>query len=113
MVARGRTNHIPFVEAAKAVPVVSVGPAGDAYDPTAGPIAPRVALVTPNDGADITGAPWRYVSFGTAGTLKVTTSGGDTVTIPSGALAVGIQHLLNVSRIFATGTTATNIVVYK
>lgn len=86
---------------------------GTPYDPTAGPTATRVALVTPADGADLTGAPWRYVSFSAAGTLKVTTSGGDTVTIPSGSLAVGMQHLLNVTRIFSTGTTATNIVVYK
>lgn len=86
---------------------------GVAFDPAGGPSATRIALVTPADGSDIPNGPWRYVSFSTAGTLKVVTSGGDTVTIPSGSLAIGMQHLLNVARIWATGTTATNIVVYK
>lgn len=105
---------------ADATRVVIVGPSldngatpGAIFNPLDGPEVDRVALVTPNDGADIPNGPWRYVSFGTAGALKVVTSGGDTVTIPSGALGAGLQHILNVSRIWASGTTAANIVVYK
>ncbi len=73
--------------------------------------AMNVALVTPSDSADLT-TPTRGVSFATAGALKVTTVGGQEVTIPSGALAAGIIHPLQVKRIWSTGTGAANIVAY-
>lgn len=71
----------------------------------------HVALVTPNDDNDL-GYATRGVSFGTAGALKVTTVGGETVTIPSGALAAGVIHPLRVVRIWSAGTGALNIVAY-
>lgn len=49
-------------------------------------------------------APCRAFSFGVAGAIKVTTVGGSVVTIPSGALAVGVQHSLQVLRFWSTGT---------
>lgn len=73
--------------------------------------ADHVALVTPSDSADLTNVT-RGISFGAVGTLKVTTHGGETVVIPSGALAAGIIHPLRVARIWSTSTTATSIVAY-
>jgi hypothetical protein len=71
--------------------------------------ASHVFLITPNDGADLT-TNIRAIAFATAGTLKITTLGGETVTIPSGVLAPGIIHPIRVKRVYATGTTVTNIV---
>lgn len=73
--------------------------------------APHVALVTPDDSNDLTNAS-RAVSFAAAGALKVTTVGGETVVIPSGALAAGVMHAIAVTRVWAAGTTATSIVAY-
>jgi len=70
----------------------------------------HLALVTPNDTVDLTDVS-RVIYIAAAGTLKVTTEGGETVTIASGTLNVGVPHKLRVSRIFATGTTATGIMV--
>lgn len=69
------------------------------------------ALVTPNDGADLTRATKGF-SFAVAGTVKVTTAQGDTVVITSGSLAAGIIHPLAVKRIWSTSTTATGIVAF-
>ena len=73
--------------------------------------AVHAALVTPNDTTDLTTVS-RYVAISAVGTLKVTTMGGDTVTIPSGALAAGQMFPLRVSRVWASGTTATGIVAF-
>jgi hypothetical protein len=73
--------------------------------------AQRVAVVTPDDANDLP-AVTRFVSLAVAGAVKVTTRGGDTVVIPSGALMAGVQHRLEVTRVWATGTTATGIVAY-
>lgn len=65
----------------------------------------HAAPVTPNDSADLTYAT-RALVIGTAGDLKVTTVGGDTVTltnVPAGVLP------LRVVRVFNTGTTAADI----
>jgi hypothetical protein len=77
--------------------------AGDSYQ--------HVLLITPADGADLTDAT-RGISIVVAGALKVVTVGGETVVIPSGALAIGIIHPLEVVRVWSTGTTATGIVGY-
>lgn len=71
----------------------------------------RVALITPNDGADLANDT-TAISFSGAGTLAIVTVGGDSVTIPDGALAVGAMHPIQVRRVLATGTTATGIVGY-
>lgn len=63
--------------------------------------------VTPNDSTDLATAT-RGIYAGGAGDLKVTTLGGDTVTFVG--LAAGVIHPIRVARVFATGTTATNIV---
>lgn len=71
--------------------------------------AVHAALVTPSDATDLVNIT-RYIAISAAGTIKVTTMGGETVTIPSGAFAAGQLIPLRVSRIWATGTTATGIV---
>lgn len=71
----------------------------------------NVALVTPSDSTDLAFVT-RAVSFSAAGALKVTTENGQTVVIPSGALAAGVQHAMRVTRIWSTGTGATDIVAW-
>lgn len=64
----------------------------------------RAASITPNDSTSFS-ASTLYV--GTGGTLQVVTAGGDTVTfqsVPNGFFPV------KVTKVFATGTTASNIV---
>lgn len=74
--------------------------------------ASHAALVTPADGSDL-GYTTRAISFATAGALKVTTRGGETLVIPSGALAAGVMHPLEVVRIWETGSgTGMGIVAY-
>ena len=68
--------------------------------------AKHAAAVTPADDADLADAATALL-VGTAGALKVTTTGGETVTfgnVPAGILPVGVV------RVFATGTTASNLV---
>lgn len=62
--------------------------------------------VTTNDGADLANATIA-VYVGVSGDLKVDTVNGDTITMKD--LASGIWHPLRVKRIYATGTTATDI----
>lgn len=73
--------------------------------------ASYVALCTPSDDDSLANVT-RGISFVTAGDLKVTTAGGDTVIIPNGALAAGIVHPLRVAKVFLTGTGAAGIVLY-
>jgi hypothetical protein len=73
--------------------------------------ATHAALVTPDDATDLAVAT-RGISFATAGAIKVTTVAGETLVIPSGALAAGVMHPLEVTRIWNTGTTAASIVRY-
>lgn len=73
--------------------------------------ASNIALVTPHDTNEL-GYATRGISFGTAGALKVKTRGGQTVTIPDGALAAGIIHPIEVVQVFDTGTDADGIVAY-
>jgi len=62
--------------------------------------------ITPNDSADIVTAT-RALSVGAGGTLRVTTLGGNTVDLnPQDGQFMPIR----VSRVHATGTTATGIV---
>jgi hypothetical protein len=70
----------------------------------------HLALVTTDDVNDLAFVS-RAIYITVAGTLKVTTLGGETITIPSGALAVGAPHPIRATRIWATGTTATGIMV--
>jgi len=76
----------------------------------------RAAVVTPSDTVDIpyvggdgTTPSWPCVLYiGGAGNLRVLTEGGDDITF-NGVVA-GTFLPVNVVRVFATGTTATNIV---
>lgn len=66
----------------------------------------HLAAVTPSDSTDLATTA-RCLIVSVAGALKVTTQGGDTVTIanvPAGVLPVCV------ARVWATGTTATGIV---
>lgn len=62
--------------------------------------------VTPSDSTVL--AQTRGIYVGGAGNVAVTMADGTAVTF--NALAVGVVHLLSVSQVKATGTTATNIV---
>ena len=76
-----------------------------ARGPAGGP--GNLALVTPNDAADLAHVT-QWVYLAAAGALRVTTRGGQTVTTPP--MSAG-WHLMELSRIHATGTTATGIMV--
>lgn len=77
------------------------------YTPYVDSPAANAALVTPNDNDDLVDAT-RSIYVGSAGTLRVTTVGGQTLTLPS--LSGWLP--LRVTRIHATGTTATSIVAF-
>lgn len=85
--------------------------ATDTHNVTSPTCPKHIVLITPDNSNDLTNAI-TGISFAAAGTLKVTTLGGETVTIPSGALAAGVQHSMQVVRVFATDTTVTDIVGY-
>ena len=64
------------------------------------------AAVTPADGADLA-TSCRALWIGGTGAVKVTTVGGDTITLA--AVPVGLL-LIRAARVWSTGTTATSIV---
>ena len=68
--------------------------------------ATRIAEIVPSDTADLAFVT-RAISVAQAGHLQVVTSGGDTGRV---FVAAGVPFPLRVSRILATGTTATGIV---
>ena len=74
--------------------------------------AQKALIVVPSDD-DLPGGPTAGVSFGTAGILKVTFYGDTSpVEIPSGALAAGIIHPLEVTKIHVYSGGAADIVAY-
>lgn len=81
---------------------------GDRYADNTGhhPVA-NLANVTPSDGTDLAVFS-RAIYVGTAGAVKLTTVGGQDITTPT--LAVG-WHPIRASRIWSTGTTASNIMI--
>lgn len=68
--------------------------------------AKNVEAVTPNDSADLPNSARAIQVFG-AGTLKVTTIGGQTHALPS--VAAGFLLPWQIKRVWSTGTTATDI----
>ena len=70
------------------------------------PVSHAVA-VTPNDGADLA-ITARALYVGTAGDLKVTLK-GDSLPVVLAAVPAG-WHPVRAARVWATGTTAANIV---
>ncbi len=70
----------------------------------------NVDAVSPNDSTDLTNSGILYIgSISVGTTLKVTTTGGDTVAFPE--VEVGWFGPLKVQRVWATGTAATSIFV--
>ena len=68
--------------------------------------ATQLERVTPNDTADLASA-CRALNVATAGTVRVTTVGGSTETV---FIAAGAAFPVRATRVWNTGTTATNIV---
>lgn len=68
--------------------------------------ATKAVAVTPNDTADLPDNSKR-LHVGTGGTVKVDTVGGDTVTYTA---AAGTYLYVRAKRVYATGTSASNIV---
>lgn len=73
--------------------------------------APHVFLITPDNDNNLPHQT-TAISFAAAGNLRIETVGGEVVTIPSGALAAGVQHAIQIRKVFATGTAATGLVGY-
>lgn len=67
----------------------------------------HAASITPNDSADLA-ANTRGIYVGTGGDLRVTMAGGQTITFKS--LTGGMVHPFCTTRVWATGTTASDIV---
>jgi len=68
--------------------------------------------VTPSDGSDLSGEPYYAVWVGTGGNLKVDMSSG-TGTVTLNNVASGQLIPIMVERIYSTGTTASDIIVFK
>jgi len=66
----------------------------------------RAAAITPSDSTDLAAAT-RAINVSDPGYVKVTTVGGDTVTL---YVAGGVTFPIRALRVWATGTTATEIV---
>lgn len=69
----------------------------------------RVQTITPNNSVDLPFVA-SAVRVAVGGTLRVTTTGGDTETIPG--LVDAELLVLEVTRIHATGTSATGITIF-
>ncbi|MDJ1008325.1 MAG: hypothetical protein QNJ13_10925 [Paracoccaceae bacterium] len=78
----------------------------EGHQPSLESPALHVAEVTPDDAADLAW-PSRALNVAQTGTVRVTTIGGETGTV---YVAAGALFPIRVSRIWATGTTATGIV---
>jgi hypothetical protein len=75
--------------------------------PPSGPCR-RAASVTPSDSSDLSNVS-RYLYVGGTGDITATSQGGDSIVFK--AVPVGTVLPVALSRIKATGTTATNLVV--
>ena len=69
--------------------------------------ATRLIAAIPDDAQNLSHAS-RAVNVATSGAVRVTTLGGDIETV---FIAAGLAFPLRVTRVWATGTTATGIVV--
>lgn len=67
--------------------------------------ATSVAEITPDDSTDLAQVSLA-LNVATPGSVRVTTLGGDVVDVQ---IAAGVAFPLRVSRVWATGTTATGI----
>jgi hypothetical protein len=74
-----------------------------------GSVPSGAVTITPSDSVNNLNLLGLYV--GTTGSVKVTTANGDAVTFVG--VPAGKDILLNVTRVWSTGTTASNILGYK
>ena len=77
------------------------------YQPSLQSPASYVEMVTPNDSQDLT-TFGRALNVATTGTVRLTTVKGDVATV---FVAAGIVFPVRARRVWATGTTATDIAV--
>lgn len=75
---------------------------------TSSPATDLVAVTKSDTVADSNG-PFRGILVGVAGIVKLTTAAGTNVTLPSGALAAGVIHPIQFSRVWNSTTTATDV----
>lgn len=52
--------------------------------------------------------PISAIAFSAEGALHVLTEAGIERTIPTGVLAAGVQHVLRITQVYATGTTVSD-----
>lgn len=62
---------------------------------------------------DFSANPLRGISIGTAGDVKVDMPSATGIVLPANALAVGIQHVAFITKIYDSGTTASEIVGWR
>ena len=72
--------------------------------------ADRAIAITPSDTADLAALP-RALYIGTGGAVKITTKGGDTVTLAN--VPAGTVLPVRAARVWSTGTTASDIVALR
>lgn len=68
--------------------------------------------VSAND-QDFSANPLRGFSVGTAGNVKVDMPSATGIVLPANVLAVGIQHIAFITKIYNSGTTASEIVGWR
>ncbi len=66
-----------------------------------------IVSITTSDSVDLAPAPCRAIFVGVAGDVKITTRAGEDVTLVN--VAAGVWHPMQATRIWATGTDATDI----
>lgn len=71
--------------------------------------ARSASALTPNDGALLPRVT-RAITLGVAGDIVVDMADGSNVTIKG--LTVGVMYYIAIRKLYATGTTATNIIGY-
>lgn len=69
--------------------------------------AERATAITPDNDDDL-GFLTRFIFVGGAGNLKLDTVGGDTITLIG--VTTGSVYPIRAKKVYATGTTATNLV---
>lgn len=88
---------------------MEIGPSGGSSSASNSDPASDIFAVTESDATADPNGPFRGLVFGVAGAIKIQTSAGSTIVLPSGLLAVGIIHPIKITRVWSTGTTATSI----
>jgi len=84
--------------------------AKDSFNAVTGKESPAedIFSITPDDGNELEYVTRGFV-FGVTGAIKILTLNDTEITIPEGVLSPGVIHPIRVKKVFATGTTASNI----